>query len=350
MKELLKQIQSILADYHCDRGFAMTEEHIEEWVNQFEAADREFILSEFLHILNNGVYISKQKAKELLLRQVRKMTEIYKYPDEISYLVDTVFLQLQPDGKSQSILLNLLDEVLQTNYGIGLQQCGSRNKKNYIYLDDVLATGKTVLRDCRNWLSGNDVDEEGNLKAFLDGKINFCIIVFCSHSWAVDNIRTSLKLHFKKDEIIKKLIIYRHYFVENQVLSFNPKLNLAYPINEQPEAVQNYLQSLPATRYESIAYRKTTQPSEENFFSSKENRIRFEQIVLSTGINILGKVKVLAANQRPLGNTYPDYKTFGTGTLFFTWSNISNTCPIVFWWDNPAHNWKGLFPLYKRGV
>ena len=54
--------------------------------------------------------------------------------------------------------------------------------------------------------------------------------------------------------------------------------------------------------------------------------------------------------KRPLGDTVKSHKTLGTGTLFFTWRNISNTCPIVFWWDVFGHNWTPLFSLKNRGI
>lgn len=103
--------------------------------------------------------------------------------------------------------------------------------------------------------------------------------------------------------------------------------------------------------FDRFFHRKATQPSQEAFFSSKENRNRLEQIFLDKGIEIINKIQdeTTKHKHRPLGKTYPSYKTFGTGTLFFTWRNISNTCPIVLWWNNSAHNWQGLFPLYNRG-
>jgi hypothetical protein len=97
------------------------------------------------------------------------------------------------------------------------------------------------------------------------------------------------------------------------------------------------------------AYRKNNIPIKEQFFSSKSNRIRFENIMLMKGIELLGGVKKLKINHRPLGVTNPTKKIFGTGTLFFTWRNISNTTPIVFWWKITGSDWYPLFPLINRG-
>lgn len=102
----------------------------------------------------------------------------------------------------------------------------------------------------------------------------------------------------------------------------------------------------PMTKKE-YAMRNAKMPVKETFFSSPENRIRFENVILIKGIEILGKVSVLKENQRPLGNINPSFQTFGTGTLFFTWRNVSNTSPIVFWWESKY--WHSLFPLINRG-
>jgi hypothetical protein len=55
-------------------------------------------------------------------------------------------------------------------------------------------------------------------------------------------------------------------------------------------------------------------------------------------------------NIRPLGLINPTYRTFGLGTHFFTWRNIPNNSPLVFWWEVPGHNWIPLFPVMNRGT
>ena len=64
-----------------------------------------------------------------------------------------------------------------------------------------------------------------------------------------------------------------------------------------------------------------------------QNRNKFEKIILDKGLELLQKVKKEKPDprKRPLGDTVKSHKTLGTGTLFFTWRNISNTCPIIFW-------------------
>jgi hypothetical protein len=91
-------------------------------------------------------------------------------------------------------------------------------------------------------------------------------------------------------------------------------------------------------------YRLKNQPPKETFFSSAENRIRLENILLRKGIEILKSTRTrLDTNLRPLGRSYPSYKDFGFGTLCFTWRNIPNNTPVVFW-----HKGGGWFPLFEK--
>lgn len=105
-----------------------------------------------------------------------------------------------------------------------------------------------------------------------------------------------------------------------------------------------------ATKYEDYAYRKDENPAKENFFTSPENRIIYENILLQKGISIIEMIKSpVKPNLRPLGLINPNYKTYGLGTHFFTWRNIPNNSPLVFWWQVEGHNWQPLFPVSNRG-
>jgi hypothetical protein len=169
------------------------------------------------------------------------------------------------------------------------------------------------------------------------------------HSWGFINSEFRLIKEF--DENIRKRIKwFQCYEIQNQLKGHNQKLNLMIPVEEgQPKEVLAYLNSLEeATSNADRAFRKPTQPSKEELFSSPENRERIENIFLKKGVELLKGVKKLNVKQlRPLGYTVKSHKTFGLGTLFFTYRNIPNNCPIVFWWG--SNNWQPLFILKNRG-
>lgn len=346
MNDLAEQISEILCDYHSHKGFNFDPKHVLNWVSQFPENDQKFLLTEFLHILKKGTYVNEQKARELLISNIEAMTVRFRFRKPIDFLANTTFLTLQPKGKSQDILLAILDEELQKKYGVSLKQCGSASERYSVYVDDILATGGTVFRDCVAWLALKNTDETTNLDRVISNKTTLIICVFCRHNWSSPNYR--LKLHLNK-EIDSKILFHENYTVENHPNFPTSRFNFAYPTADQPDYVIQYWENLAATNKQESAFRKPLRPSRETFFSSAENRNRFENILLHKGIELLLKAQKLKPNHRPLGAVTPSYKTLGTGTLFFTWRNISNTTPIVFWWAAPGAGWYPLFPLHQRG-
>jgi hypothetical protein len=345
MEEKAQRIVDIISDYENN---AMTTEHVIDWVSQFEPDDQEFILDE-LAVIFKKTYYSKAKCKELLSSYLKLLKDHYKYADVPAFLKDTVFLNLQPIHKSQTELLSLLEEIIREEYQMTLDDCG-KAAKHYIYLDDVLSTGNTIYSQVSNWLNeSNQVDPlKSNFAYLKTHNIKLSICLLCLHQWGHSNVEYRLMVNVDADT--KKHITYfRFYEIENNLKALKPALNLMLPVDNQFPEVVNYLATLEeANANADRAFRKANQPIEEKLFSSPENRIRIENIFLKKGIEILGRVQNLTVKSiRPLGYTVKSHKTLGLGTLFFTYRNIPNNCPIVFWWGN--NNWRPLFVLKNRG-
>jgi hypothetical protein len=348
LNNLPSEIFEIIKDYHCDECSPLKLADIETWVVQFDEGDREFILSELLHLLKQGIYVSKNKALDLLWANFESVAKKLGYGDLKKFIYETHFFNIQKAGKSQTVLFSMLSDLTYQKLGIKLNSSfDGLVTKNFIYIDDVVATGKTLLNGLKNWLSEN---ENTNASKIISGEYRLYISVFCMHQWALDNLKWSLKSHFKNDFFLKNFNANFNYLIDNRISYPSAKLNLAVPIREnQSQAVLDYFDGIDAENYADKAFRHNNRPAVETFFSTPENRVRFEKIILEKGVNILNQVVNKKASNRPLGATYPHYKTLGTGTLFFTWRNVSNTTPLVFWWDVPAHGWKCLFPLKGRG-
>lgn len=348
MKQLAESIVEIIKDYHNYLGFQFTPDYVLAWVNQFDEGDRNFVLVEFLHLLKQGIYISETKARQLLFESIIILANKYGYNSPIEFLQNTNIIRLQGKGKSQSVLLDILNEELLDKLGVDMSICGTKSTKYAVYIDDLIATGGTAFRELRNWLLQNDSGGTQNLKNLNDGKVDVLVISFCCHN--ANNVLWRLKLDLKSDAVTKKIKIYQYYEVQNHLNFLNQKYNFAYPTANQPASVSVYYKALPASaeKHSDKTFRNPKLPAEETFFSSPGNRIHFENILLSKGVELLNQAKELKPNHRPLGAGFPSHRTLGTGTLFFTWRNISNTCPIVFWWESPA--WKPLFPLKGRGL
>ncbi|MBS0032174.1 phosphoribosyltransferase-like protein [Chitinophaga sp. 22321] len=139
-----------------------------------------------------------------------------------------------------------------------------------------------------------------------------------------------------------------NYEIQNHAKFNNQRLNIVKPVKGADPIVNTYFGSLMATKYEDYAFRDVNTPAIETFFSSPTNRIKFENILLNKGIEIIGMIQgEVRSNIRPLGLINPSYKVLGLGTHFFTWRNIPNNSPLVYWWEVPGHDWRPLFSVSR---
>lgn len=354
MEEKINKIVEIIGDYRVeDIGLLyktkIDNEHINKWLNQFEETDREFLIDELLHLLPNS-YLTKENTLRITSTEFDIISKGLGYEDINKFLDETKFLDCQQPGKSQKVFLSLIDGVLQEKYGRSIDSCGTQNIKNWYYTDDVLASGGTFREEILT-----EIENYGTAK-FIKSGINIIGSFIILHDWATRNVRFTIDKKLKAN-LSEKIRFYRVAEIENcPIINFynsNPKFNHVYPIEtEDGKQVLNFIQENLSSEYdfrnEKYAFRNPNFPKEEKFFSSPENRIRYESILLKKGLEIMQSIEsITAKGLRPLGMTNPSNKTLGTGTHFFTWRNISNTCPIVFWWG--SNNWAPLFPVKLRG-
>ncbi|WP_156305777.1 phosphoribosyltransferase-like protein [Sphingobacterium endophyticum] len=345
MREKSSAIANILRDYENN---VMTADHVHDWVSQFDQEDQDFILSELLHIFKQ-TYLSKSDCKKFFQSCLESWVKEFKYKDVASFIAETSFIDIQPEYKSQKELLDLLNKILIEHYNCNLTQSAERIKR-YIYLDDVLSTGSKLFSDLDTWFKTESDLTQGisNYQYTRDNQLPVLVIFICCHTWGKGNAEFRLIKNLGI-EVKKILSIKAGYWIENNVKDYNPKLNNMIPIDNQDPYIHNYLNNLAAVDKPEYAFRPPQKPVEEKLFSSLASRNRIETLFLVKGIEILSRVGELKVSQiRPLGYTIKSHKTFGLGTLFFTFRNIPNNCPIVFWWAN--NNWRPLFVLKNRGI
>ena len=83
MDELIKQICELITDYRReDLGLGyrteVNEVHIKRWVEQFKEDDREFILTELLHLIPKS-YLSKEHTLRILGNEFETLRKDYGY-------------------------------------------------------------------------------------------------------------------------------------------------------------------------------------------------------------------------------------------------------------------------------
>lgn len=347
MREIADRIYEVVKDYRNHDNIRITPENIVDWAEQF-SDESNLVLTELDHFISQ-VYVSREKAKEYVKGHIKEYIKLFKYSNITQFLMDIEFLDLQQPHKSQPAILELVDEVLDENFSLSYKDYLTFPKRHYIYFDDILASGSTIGRHVVEFLKQDGDNGKKFSDKILLNEITLSISVFCMHQWGFSFQDFRIIKTFG-DKVSKKLNWYSNYDIENHAKFADQKLNIAKPIKGSNIKINSYLESLEATKYEDYAYRNKTSPTHETFFSNAENRVKFEDLITEKGIDIINMISgPVKPNLRPLGLINPQYKIFGLGTHFFTWRNIPNNCPLVYWWQVAGHNWKPLFPVANRG-
>lgn len=353
MEQLITSIYQILEDYRADENrqdVRITTDRIRNWINQFNNELRVPILTELDNIFKKR-YCSKTKIKEFLDQVVQVLTKDFDFKSASEFLKNSDFLNLQPEGKSQRIMLSLFDELIQEKYGLSLADCGMTSKKYSIYIDDILCTGLTLISDIKDWSEQNFNAHKTNEQAVAD---NSTILVFAYVFIHEKNYRKKVAemRHKISNDVSSKHKMYKLIKIENGT-GQGSKIDLLYPLEiGQPQSVTDYKNEIiervdnHTKKYNIVSqeefFRPAGQPSTEQFFTSAENRIIVENAFLQKGIEILRNANPKNKNMRALGYSIPSLKNFGFGALCFTWRNVPNNAPLVFWYPGD-----GFTPLFK---
>jgi hypothetical protein len=334
--ELAQSVANVITDYRADEGIGIDVDHVLRWVTQFDQPDRMPVISELAHVLPER-YLSKTDTQKFLRNVLKKLSEVWNGGDIGAFLGNTEFLDLQEEGKSQSDLLDLLDGILVADHARHVADCGGGNPVRYVYLDDVLCTGNTAFYDLTGWLSA----DEGSGKTRLDrlGSAEPVVLVFdFVHNLNWYKLRA--RLRYWNPRFVPRTI-WRAVEVDNDRANAGSQLDFVFPTRgDQPAAVIQYAQALAAPEAE--VFRVAGRPADEGFFSSPVARSQFENILLKKGLELIAAVANPIPNMRPLGYTLPSQRNLGFGALCFTWRNVPNNTPLVFWYE--AGGWMPLFP------
>ncbi|MBL7872102.1 MAG: hypothetical protein JNM78_10850 [Cyclobacteriaceae bacterium] len=214
------------------------------------------------------------------------MVKHFKYENAESLIKETEFLSLQQSGKSQSVFLGLLKEVLKQEYGYDFENHNPKSIKNYLYIDDILCTGNTLYQDMFEWLSEtvNDKKRIANIQE-KGQRIIFSYIFLHSKNFhkKVAQMKYSIS-----DKIKDSITMARWVEIDNNSNKSFSKCEIAKPLDsELSERVNTYKQEICKSVDEhsdgkySVAedfFRTNNIPAKEDFFTSAENRNRLERI------------------------------------------------------------------------
>jgi hypothetical protein len=270
MKEIADKILATIKDYRNDDGLFLDSEHIINWANQF-GENAEFMLNEVSHILPQ-VYISKETAKDFIDKHLQALQKEFGYSSVTDLLINTEFLDIQETHKSQPAILSILESVLNEKYGESYLKYKTYPKVNFVYFDDILASGSTIGNHLVKWLDLENNAGIKNVVNVLNGSYRLSVNLFCCHTWGHSFQKYRLIKTFE-DKIDKRILWFWNLQIQNHAKWNNQSLNIAFPTDEQPANVKSYLANLTAEKYEDYAYRRAGTPVNEVFFTSPENRI-----------------------------------------------------------------------------
>lgn len=239
------------------------------------------------------------------------------------FLEDVKFLRIQGGGKSQEEMLEMFDDILQQECGVGTEDCG-REPIAYLYLDDAIFTGNRIRTDLGAWIESYSPDT---------ARIH--IVTIALHRggqyFAKNKIKDSGNSAGKKI----KVTWWRCIEIEDRKYYINSSDVLRPTIIPDDDLVEAYADNL---NYPPVL-RTPGSIGENKFFSSDDGRYLLEQELLKAGARIRSMCPYLNVYQRPLGNMV--LETLGFGSLLVTFRNCPNNCPLAFWAGDP---WYPLFP------
>lgn len=353
---LIHEIYHLIRDYRIDfnDGSRITKSRIQSWIEQFSVEDRVVILNEILNIFSKR-YLSRDSVLIFWNTILSKLSEKYNFSSVKDFLQNCCFVRIQQKGKSQDVLLDILDSYIKNKFDISIDECGSLSKKYSIYVDDVLCTGLTLKNDITQWSKESFSLNKTNYDAISDGSTNLiCCYIFIHKK---NYYKKVAEMRYKGLGEIADSMSAWACWIDNSIEK-DSKLQVIIPIqdlsnskvvtyeNEVKKKVETYNQERGYGDTKEEFYRDSSIPKVEEFFTSDIIRNKIEVIFLEKGIDILEKANVNNDRIRALGYSIPSHKNFGFGALCFTWRSVPNNAPLVFWYDGG-----GFLPLFdvRRG-
>jgi hypothetical protein len=318
--ELLTATVSIIADYREGEINRPDAAHVERWLAQFDEPVREPLLTELNHVLAK-TYVSKRGVERFLGGLVTLSKLAGAQPRD--FWLNANFLDLQERGNSQREFLSLFEASLKQATGLALKDCG-KQQATYIYLDDGIFTGMTLIQSLSKWIKGD-----------APAKATVHIIVIAGHAGGRYYAATSLKKAATAAGKDIDLHWWAFLSLEDRKININTS-DVLRPASLPDDALtQAYAKAL---KFPPI-YRTPGNVGEKKLFSSEQGRNLLEQQFLVKGAYIRDIAPKLPKFARPLGDMV--LETLGFGSTFVTYRNCPNNTPLAFWAGSP---WYPLFP------
>ncbi|HET9921027.1 MAG TPA: hypothetical protein VFQ30_14345 [Ktedonobacteraceae bacterium] len=339
---LLQSLALTISDYQQNKIAPINSAHIEKWLNQFDLADQPIILAEIDSIMKR-YYFSRTRVKEAI-RAFLKET-IIRGNDFRQVLPHICFLNIQKIGSSQGAMLDLTDEILQEDYNWSTSMTATQEVDTYIYMDDCIYTGSRIRYDLTD-----GTDSSGWLSNCPSSNCVLYIFTIATHTEGMSYASKRISDATQNKQI---RVRWKPAFMINNHHRQGNSIEVLWPEGSQDVYVASYVSELEMSLSQagrSTDVLRKVSSSQERLFSSLQARRVVEQAFLKKGIQLVKASKNAALSIRPLG--FMKLVSLGFGTLFVTYRNIANNCPLVLWWGDPnlpsTHPIGQWYPLFPR--
>lgn len=325
----------------------MNQEHVHKWISQFSPDTQNIILEETLHILKEW-YFPKDKINLFLDKMMDYLKSENENATDEEPMKDIYFWNIQESGKSQSQLVEMLNDRVNQKYGCGIRTGKLMSEKYYVYLDDGLYTGSRLRKDIKRCI---EMIPEGS-------RIDVIYMIACQSG--LDFSKRILEELCKTKNIKINILRWREICNNKKIkrhdngVSYEPIQDCLWPsskLSKLPE-ISAYVEKLEEIKGKKVYYcfRNAGYKYTAGIFSNLVNRDIAEEEFLKKGIAITQNIQE-HKGLYPLG--YNLTPSLGFGSFCATDLNISNTCPIVLWWGNVIEKGNELdcwYPLLPRRI
>lgn len=314
-EHLLSTLAAIVADYRQGDISPRTPEVIDAWLQQFPATIQEPLLAALAHVLKK-TYISKETFKAFLtaLASTDKLSPGSKPND---YWCQVNLLNIQKGGNSQKEILDLFDEVLKGTHGFGVSDTGSNNG-DFVYLDDCIGTGSRVRADICAWLEG-DAPKNSVVHVITP-------VLYAGSYWVDEKVKETAAANGKTATLHKWRL--DHFHMENRK-SYRHSSDVLWPtVAPADPDVQAYAKHLEVAGHPPVM-RNPGNSGASGIYANDAQKVLLEQAFLVRGCQLRRECGNLPEKARPLG--YQILDTFGFGSMFVTYRNCPNNCPLALW-------------------
>ena len=311
--DLLASIANTIKDYRAGEIPEPTPDHVDRWIRQFDGEVQVPMLRE-LDFVFRRIYVSKVRVQRAFSRFVDRFPCTFWRAVHI--------LNIQQNGTSQAEIRNMVGDILKEKCDLDID-CQGIGGGDFVYLDDAIFTGYRIIDDLSGWMAN---DAPRNAQVY--------VMAISIHESGKYWFETSRRINELKSQKQISVQIDQHLMLESR-REYRDRSDVLWPV---------------AGVYDSDRFRPRT-PGRHNsrFFSSESGRQLLEREFLNAGFKIRGFATNPSPQLKPLG--FSPFEP-GFGSLFVTYRNCPNNCPLALWYGDPSypesHPIGRWYPLFQR--